>query len=521
VKPVKTERWFSYFVTCSLVLGSAGPVLAADLAAECKERGGIIVASKPFTESYLLSEIVAQIVEATAETKAIRKFGLGGPQLVMDGLCNGELDVDVNYTGTLVLSMFPNKRQLSEADLETALRERGLRATRSLGFNNTYALAVRTETARALGLANVSDLKGHEDLRGAFTPDFLNEEDGFYRLQDVYGFHLQNTRPMQHALAYAALASREIDVTDAYTTDGSLSQFELTLLRDDREFFPKYLGVVVVRSKIAECFPKTWQTLQRLEGTILDREMTLLNAQVDVKKRTVGDVARDFLLEKHLISATNVSKTKTSSRSDSLWSSTVEHLALVCSSLFLSCFIGIPLGIVAVQYKKTGQFLIALTGLFQTIPSLALLCFLIPLLGIGALPTVFALFIYGLLPIAQSTTTGLLSLDPKLVETAKILGLSRMQRLRLIELPMASRSILSGVKTTAVINVGTATIAAMIGAGGYGRFITSGLAMNDVNTILLGAIPTALMAVSFHVLFELSGRWVIPKGLQLDPTRDS
>ena len=518
---MSTRQWFSYFVTCSLVLGSAGPVLAADFPTNCKDRSGIVVASKPFTESYLLSEIVAQIVETTGETKAIRKFGLGGPQLVMDGLVNGELDLDVNYTGTLVLSMFPNKRQLSDADLAAALRERGLRASRSLGFNNTYALAVRTETARTLGLANVSDLKGHEDLNGAFTPDFLNEEDGFYRLQDVYGFHLKSTRPMQHALAYVALTNREIDLTDAYTTDGSLSQFDLTLLRDDREFFPKYYGVVVMRSEVAECFPKTWQTLERLEATISDQEMTRLNAQIDVKKRTAGEVAREFLLERHLISPASASNATPSSPHDSLWSSTVEHLALVCSSLLLSCLLGIPLGIVAVQYKKTGQFLIALTGLFQTIPSLALLCFLIPFLGIGALPTVFALFIYGLVPIAQSTTTGLLSLDPKLVETAKILGLSRMQRLRLIELPMASRSILSGIKTTAVINVGTATIAAMIGAGGYGRFITSGLAMNDVNTILRGAIPTALMAVSFHVLFEFSARWVIPKGLRLDPARDS
>ncbi|HRI66318.1 MAG TPA: glycine betaine ABC transporter substrate-binding protein [Polyangium sp.] len=500
-----------------LAWGSAPDAIAAD----CAEHAGIIVASKPFTESYLLSEIIAQIIESTGETKAIRKFGLGGPQIVVDGLINGELDVDANYTGSLALAMFPNKRQLSDAELRAALHERGLRASQSIGFNNTYALAIRTETARKFALANVSDLKGHEDLRGAFTPDFLNEEDGFYRLQNVYGFHLQNTRPMQHALAYAALASREIDLTDAYTTDGALAQFDLTLLRDDREFFPKYLGVVVMREKVADCFPKTWQKLLRLEGKISDQLMTDLNAAVDVKKRTVPEVARGFLVQHQLVAADAPAPSTSSSTHDSLWSATIEHLGLVCSSLVLSCLLGIPLGILATQYKKTGQILIALTGLFQTIPSLALLCFLIPVLGIGALPTVFALFIYGLLPIAQSTTTGLFSLDPKLLETAKILGLSRGQRLRLVELPLASRSILSGIKTTAVINVGTATIAAMIGAGGYGRFITSGLAMNDVPTILRGAIPTALMAVAFHALFELSARWVIPKGLRIDPTREN
>jgi osmoprotectant transport system permease protein len=497
-------------------------MLSSASAADCQARTGIVVASKPFTESYLLSEIAAQIVEITGETKPIRKFGLGGPQFVMDGLVHGDVDVDVNYTGTLALSMFPNKRKLSDVELETALRERGLRASKSLGFNNTYALAVRTEMARSLGLSKVSDIQGHEDLRGAFTPDFLNEEDGFYRLQDVYGFHLKNTRPMQHALAYAALTNREIDVTDAYTTDGSLLQFDLTLLQDDREFFPKYLGVVVMRNEVAECFPKTWQALTRLEGAFTDKQMTELNAQIDIKRRTAAEVAREFLIGRQMITKDAPPPTSaTSSTREGLWSATIEHLALVLSSLILSCLIGIPLGILAVQYKKTGQFLIALTGLLQTIPSLALLCFLIPFLGIGALPTIFALFIYGLLPIAQSTTTGLLSLDARLVETAKILGLSRAQRLRLVELPLASRSILSGIKTTAVINVGTATIAAMIGAGGYGRFITSGLALNDVRMILLGAIPTAIMAVCFHAIFELSARWVIPAGLQVDPTRDT
>lgn len=513
---MKTSSYALGLVGISVLCGMSNSAFAAD----CQKHGGIIVASKPFTESYLLSEMAAQIIETTGETKAIRKFGLGGPQFVMDGLVHGDLDVDVNYTGTLVLSMFPNKRKLSDEELRAALQERGLRASKSLGFNNTYALAVRTETARSFGLSKVSDLKGHEDLRGAFTPDFLNDEDGFYRLQDVYGFHLQNTRPMQHSLAYAALANREIDVTDAYTTDGALSQFELTLLQDDREFFPKYLGIVVMRSEIAECFPKTWQSLERLEGALSNKQMTDLNAQIDVKRRTAADVAREFLIERQMVAKDAPEPPKTSSTREGLWSATLEHLALVLSSLVLSCLIGIPLGILAVQYKKTGQFLIALTGLLQTIPSLALLCFLIPFLGIGALPTIFALFIYGLLPIAQSTTTGLLSLDAKLVETAKILGLSRSQRLRLVELPMASRSILSGIKTTAVINVGTATIAAMIGAGGYGRFITSGLAMNDVNMILLGAIPTAIMAVIFHAIFEVSSRWVIPAGLRIDPTRD-
>jgi len=477
----------------------------------------IRVASKPFTESYILSEMVAQIIDDTGEAKAVRKFGLGGPTLVVDGLRRGELDIDVNYTGALTHLLLPTKQNPSIEDLHAELRVHGLLLSQSLGFNNTYAIAVRSETARALKLHNISDLRGHQHLRGAFTPDFLNYEDGFYKLQQVYGVTLTQVKPMQHALAYQALASREIDLTDAYTTDGSLPQFDLTLLTDDHEFFPKYYGVILIRAAVAKRFPKTWTALRRLEGTLSDSRMTQINAQVDVHKQAITEVASQFLREqKFLTAAGRGTPIPGSVLEESLWTSTYEHLMLVLSALFLSCLIGIPLGILAVQYRRTGQLLIALTSLLQTIPSLALLCFLIPILGIGARPTIFALFLYGLLPVSQSTTTGLLSLDSRLIETARILGLTKWQRLRLIELPLASRYILAGIKTTAVINVATATIAALIGAGGYGRYITSGLAMNDGRLILKGAIPTAAMAVLFHFLFECLARWLIPKGLQTE-----
>ncbi len=480
----------------------------------------IIVASKPFTESYLLSEMLAQIIEAEGEASVVRKFGLGGPTLVVDAMKSGTVDLDVNYTGGLAHLLLPKKADPSRAELLAALGQHGILLSESLGFNNTYAIAVRSETARSLALSAISDLRSHRALRGAFTPDFLNYEDGFYKLQQVYGVTLQSIKPMQHSLAYQALQSGEIDLTDAYTTDGSLAQFDLTLLRDDRSFFPTYYGVIMIRAEVAERFPKTWRALRKLEGRLSDSQMTKLNAQVDVGRRDLATVAHEFLVSEQLLGAHSQASVQSHVLDVGLWVSTYEHLFLVLSALLLSCLLGIPLGILAVQFRRTGQVLIAGTSLLQTIPSLALLCFLIPILGIGALPTIFTLFLYGLLPIAQSTTSGLLALDHRLLETAKILGLSRMQRLRLIELPLASRYILAGIKTTAVINVATATIAALIGAGGYGRYITSGLAMNDMRVILKGAIPTALLAVFFHALFEQLGRWLIPRGLQLAQTRE-
>jgi osmoprotectant transport system permease protein len=471
------------------------------------------IAAKPFTESYLLAELLAQLVEAVGEAPVERKFGIGGPQFVIDGLQAGELDIDVNYTGALAHLYLPSERAPSEDRLRSTLRERGLLMSSSLGFNNTYAIAVRSETAQRLRLSRISDLVPHRALRGAFTPDFLNYEDGFYRLQQVYGVTLASVRPMQHSLAYQALASGEIDLTDAYTTDGSLPLYSLTLLRDDRDFFPRYEGVIVIRAEAAARVPQTWARFRQLEGRFRDDEMLRLNAEIDVKHRAVAEVAREVLAKAQLVAPQPAAATAARTLDHALWVATIEHLVLVLSALVLSALVGIPIGIAAVRYRRLGQVLIALTSLLQTIPSLALLCFLIPFLGIGALPTVAALFLYGLLPIAQSTAAGLLSIDARLIETAKLLGLGRTQRLRWVELPMASPAVWAGLKTTAVINVATATLAALIGAGGYGRFITSGLALNDPRLLLKGAVPTAVMAVALHAIFEWLSQRLMPKGL--------
>lgn len=473
----------------------------------------IRVTCKPFTESYILSEMAAQLIEDSGEAPVERRFGIGSPHLVTEALRTGSVDVDINYTGSLALIFLKEKKNARPGELQAAMSANGITLSQPLGFNNTYAIAVTSKTAQRLNLRRVSDLRGHPELRGAFTPDFLNADDGYYKLAEFYGFKLDAARPMQHSLAYKALESGEIDLTDAYTTDGTIEQFQLVLLEDDRAFFPEYQAVLTVRSELVKRYPKSWAALRRLEGKLSEREMIKLNARVDNKQGSVKEVARSLLVQKGLVGNRDARKVL-SSIDEGLWAATYEHFALVLVSLFISCLVGIPLGVLAFQHRRFGHLLIAGAGLLQTIPSLALLCFLIPVLGIGALPTICALFVYGLLPIVQSTASGLLSLDPRLVETAKILGLTPRQRLRLIELPLASMNILAGIKTTAVLNVATATIAALIGAGGYGRYITSGLALNDNATILKGAIPTAIMALGFHALFELLDRVLVPKGLR-------
>jgi osmoprotectant transport system permease protein len=196
---------------------------------------------------------------------------------------------------------------------------------------------------------------------------------------------------------------------------------------------------------------------------------------------------------------------------------TLRHLELAGISLVLSVIVGIPLGIFASRGGTIGQVILGFTGVMQTIPSLALLALLVPVpfFGISVRTAIAALFLYGLLPIVRNTATGLQDIPRALRESAIALGLRPMARLWQIYLPMASRSILAGIKTSAVINIGTATLAALIGAGGLGEPILSGLNLNDHATILEGAIPAALLALLVQWLFDLLDRVVIPKGLRL------
>ena len=183
---------------------------------------------------------------------------------------------------------------------------------------------------------------------------------------------------------------------------------------------------------------------------------------------------------------------------------------MVFLSLLMAIVIAVPLGIVAARHPAAGRVILGAAGVLQTIPSLALLVFMLPWLGIGWRPALAALFLYGLFPIVRGTVTGLTGLPGALRESADALGLPGFYRLTRVDLPLASRSILSGIKTSAVINVGTATIAAFIGAGGFGERIAQGLALNDERLLVAGALPAALFALVVHVIFELLERAVTP-----------
>ena len=480
------------------------------LAAPMASAGVVRVGSKSFTESYILAEIAAQAIEGAGEARVERRLGLGGTGITYRAVAHGSIDVYPEYTGTISRAILKDPATESVDRLRARLRPHGLTISEPLGFENTYALAVRADVARRLGLERISDLARHPELSAAFTSGFLERDDGWPGLRKHYGLGLTDVRVIEHALAYQALASGAVGVIDVFSTDGRLTRAGVTVLRDDQRFFPAYAAVLLSRLEFVERDPRAWATLERsMVGRLDGGTMTRLNALADLDGRSIRQVAARFL-------GREVSDAEERARLlRELASLTLEHLLLVVVAVVAATVIGVPLGILAARRATFGHVQLMAVGVLQTIPALALLCFMIPLLGIGTLPALVALFLYALLPIVRGTYTGLATLDPQLLEIADVLGLTRWRRLLRIELPLGSVNVMAGIKTAAIWTVGTATLAAFIGGGGYGTLIVRGLALDDARTILAGAIPAALMALVFHALFEALDRLAVPRGLRL------
>ena len=477
----------------------ASAFLVAFLFAASADAATLRVGSKRFTESYVLAEMVAQVARAHG-VDAQHEQGLGGTAVTLRALEDGAIDVFPEYTGTLAETFARGE------ELASALSKRGLALSRSLGFENKYALAVTRPTSQRLALSRVSDLRGHATLRAGLSHEFAGRSDGWPGLAAHYGLSLSQST-LDHALAYEALVRGSIDVTDVYTTDAKIARYDLVVLDDDRGFFPRYDAVLVFKKGA----PGIDDVLRDLEGKIDAPTMQRLNARAEIDGVAFSQVAGDQLRG-------SVSNAGRISLLDGVMRSIVmhgpRHLALAFGALALSTIVGVPLGILAYERRRLGAFVLGVAGVVQTIPSLALFCFFIPLLGIGVLPALVALFLYGLLPIVRNTHAGLASIPTDLREASFALGLSRMERLRHVELPLASRTIVAGIKTSGVVAVGSATIAAFIGAGGFGEPISTGLSLNDVPTILHGAIPAAGLALLVQGLFGLAERIVVPRGLR-------
>jgi osmoprotectant transport system permease protein len=465
------------------------------------------VGSKSFTEGVILGE-VARLALERAGVPATHRRELGGSRILWDALRAGDIDLYPDYTGTLRFEILSRQHLADDDALPRALAAQGLAMSRPIGFSDGYALAMRADLARKLGIATISDLTRHPGLRIGLSNEFVDRQDGWPALSRAYGLGALHVRGMDHGLAYRALASGQIAVTDAYTTDAEIAVHGFSLLRDDRGFFPRYDAIFVYRAGLS---PKVAAALDALAGTIDEARMRELNRKVRIDGLTETAAARLALGN----SAGMASRRSGDGRWPRIWERTLEHLWLVAVALLAALVIALPLGVVAARRPQIGALVLSVTGVLQTIPSLALFVILIPLLGIGAAPTIAALFLYSLLPIVRNTHAGLTGIAPALIDSADALGLSRAARLRRIELPLALPTIMAGVRTAAVIAVGLATLGAVIGAGGYGQPILTGIRLADTALVLEGAIPAAAMALVIEALFHLVQNAVTPRGLRL------
>jgi osmoprotectant transport system permease protein len=507
----------------------------------------VVVASKPFGESFLLMEIFAQALEA--EGLAVdRRPGLGATEIAFGALRADAIDVYPEYTGTGLVAILDEAPEADEdavfGRVERAFRERwGVRWLPPLGFQNTYAISVRRETAERYGLRTLTDLAAASaELRAGFSPDFIGRSDGLEGLRPVYGFAFRDVRSLLQAVKYRALADGAVDVIDGYSTDGQIARYDLIVLEDDRGFFPAYEAAPLVGRRLAQTRPDALAALSSLAGTLDEPTMRRLNRRVEVDGEDLASVAADALREIR-DSGANADPgaqggsvaTDTSgpsgvvdddtagathgffaylwSRRDSLARQAGRHLLLVLASLLAAAAVAVPLGLGLERASGGAEGVVRGVGLLQTIPSIALLAFMIPLLGIGVVPALVALFLYALYPIVRNTYTGVRDASPEAVAAGRALGMTPGQLLTQVRLPLAAPIIMAGVRTAAVISVGTATLAAFIGAGGLGDPIVAGLALSDTRMILSGAVPAAALALLVDLALALVERAVRPQGV--------
>ncbi len=479
---------------------------AAVVSVQAAEDRQIRIGSKNFNENYLLAEMSAQMLEQ-AGFRVERRFGLGGTLICYEALRSGEIDLYIEYTGTLSQAILNDPEATSIDALNVRLVDSDLAVLPAFGFNNTYAMAIKRQLAEDLGMHTIADLAGQPQLRLVVSHEFLEREDGWPGLARAYGLSASVTG-IEHGLAYQAIADGAIDVTDAYSTDGELKRYDLRVLEDNRGFFPQYLAAPLIREDLPTAARRA---LERMAGSIDDQTMQRLNAEVVFENRGFAEVANGFLVEQGFADEVDLSGTFWGPLLDN----TAQHLKLTGIALLGSILVGVGASLLVFRIPVLARSLTYFCGLLQTIPSIALLALMIPLFGIGMLPAIIALFLYSLLPILRNTLTALTTIDPTLVKVAVAMGLKDSEQLRLIYLPLALPSMFAGIRTAAVISIGTATLAAFIGAGGLGDPIVTGLALNDVNLILQGAVPAAVLAVVTELVFEGLERLLLPGNLRL------
>ncbi|MDM0040537.1 glycine betaine ABC transporter substrate-binding protein [Variovorax sp. J22G21] len=490
----RRAAWTGWGLLCLALLGLP--------AAQAQNTDTLRVGSKRFTESYILAEVIAQTAAPQLPQAPVVRQGLGNTAIVYEALRSGGIDLYAEYTGTIALELLQQTGSMTREAMNAALAPKGLGVAVQLGFNDGYALAMRAADADQLGIKTLSDLAKHRELKLGLSNEFIGRADGWKGLAARYGFGQQPTG-LDHGLAYDAITAKQIDVIDIYTTDAKIEHLKLRVLQDDRQYFPRYDAVLLYRLDLPQRLPKAWAALQKLEGRIDERAMIAMNARAELQSVPFDTIARDFLAGGAKAGDSGQRGWVAKLFGPDLGRLARQHLLLVAVSVGCAILLAVPLAILVFPHVRLRAVVLGITGLLQTVPSLALLALLISWLGvIGTLPALIALTLYSLLPIMRNTVTGLVEVPAGLRQAGTALGMTTPQSLRLVLLPLALPTLIAGVRTATTIAIGTATIAAFIGAGGFGERIVTGLALNDSGLLVAGAVPAAALALLSEVVFE-------------------
>lgn len=491
------------FLLSLLVLVASPPSLAHGQQTDST----LTVGSKKFTENVILGWMGTHLLRSE-ELPATHREELGGSRFLWEALRRGDIDAYPEYTGTLLREILSDVDVTRETLADTLARY-GVAMSQPLGFNNTYALGMRADRADSLGIRTIGDLRDHPDLTFGFTNEFMDRGDGWPSLRAAYDLP-QSARGIDHDLAYRGLQSGQLDVIDLYSTDAEIERYDLRVLEDTKDHFPSYQAVFLYRRDLQTRAPAAVDALTRLEGQLPADTMQALNARSAIDQVDEAQVAAHFVNRTLGLATTFAPDT----RAERLRRYTADHLVLVGVSLALAVLLGLPLGIVAAKRRLLGPGILAVVGIIYTIPALALLALMVPLLGLGRVPAITALTLYSLLPIVWTTYTGLQDLPGPLLESAKALGLSPAATLWRVELPLAARSILAGIKIAVIINIGAATLGALIGAGGYGQPILTGIRRANLGLILEGTVPAAVLTILLLGVLEGIERALLPRSMQ-------
>lgn len=478
-------------------------------------KGTIIVGSKEFTEELILGNIMKLLLEQNGFAVNDR-IGLSGTMTNHMALVNGDIDVYMEYTGTAYTVILKQTKpiydphQVYEFVKKEYEKRWNLTWLRPANFDNSNALVMKKDESDRLGIKTISELalyvRQHpEKLSFATNAEFLSRPDGLTLLEKHYGFAFPQDKivKMDIGLTYVALNDGKVDVAMGFSTDAAIKKFGLATLDDDKRFFPIYNPAPVVRQEVLDRYPQVKEILDQIGPRLTTDQMILMNYEVEVEGHNPQDVAREWLQKEGLVVQNNntssvIFSSSTIQNIGYLVQKISQHLEVSAISVAVAILIGLGLGTVlaSVQSKIIPTIVLTLVTIIFTIPSIAMFGFMMPIFGLGLVPSIIALVLYAQIPILRNTYTGLSNVSSSIINAAEGLGLDKQEILFKIKFPMAAPVIMAGIRSSVVLTIGIATIASLIGAGGLGDMIFHGIEQGNTELILTGTIPVAVLAVT-------------------------